>query len=127
MKEFLPLGSQLMGGGQSEHSYNAKSGMAVIIGNATNKILFLDIRNKYCSVCAIAERKGQEVPQHRCFKNWEGSSSAMESDILVEGFRSTEEMHGVRYMWLLGDGDSSVLANVKTKGPPWGKHVQEEE
>ena len=40
-----------------KHSYNAKSGMAVIIGNATKKILFMGVRNKYCSVCSVAERR----------------------------------------------------------------------
>ncbi len=33
----------------------------------------------------------------------------MESDILVEGFRQAEQTHGVCYMHLAGDGDSSVL------------------
>ena len=40
------------------HSYKAKSGVAVIIGYATQKILFLVVRNKYCTVCSIAKRKG---------------------------------------------------------------------
>ncbi len=45
-----------------KHSYNAKSGVGVIIGNATKKLLFVGVRNKYCCVCAVAERKQQPPP-----------------------------------------------------------------
>ena len=106
-----------------KHSYNAMSGVAVIIGNATKKLLFLTVRNKYCSVCAVAENKGVPPKQHKCYKNWDGSSSAMESDMIVEGFRAAETMHGVRYMRMVGDGDSSVHANIQTNVSGWGRHV----
>ena len=45
-----------------EHSYNAKSGVAVIIGQETGKLVHIGVRNKYCTACA------QEIPkdQHRC-------------------------------------------------------------
>lgn len=31
-----------------KHSYNAKSGVVIIIGKETKKLLFLGIQNKYC-------------------------------------------------------------------------------
>ena len=37
-----------------KHSYNAKSGVAVIFGHEIRKLLFLSVRNKFCSVCAVA-------------------------------------------------------------------------
>ena len=37
----------------------------------------------------------------------------MESDILVEGFRLSEQAHGIRYMREIGDGDSSLMANLQ--------------
>ena len=37
----------------------------------------------------------------------------MESDILVEGFRSSEQAHGICYMRVIGDGDSSLMANLQ--------------
>lgn len=95
-----------------KHSYNAKFGVAVIIGQHTKKLLYLGVRNKYCSVCSIAENAGKEKPTHQCYKNWTASSPAMESDILVEGFRHAESTHGVWYMFLVGDGDSSVLSSI---------------
>ena len=36
----------------------------------------------------------------------------METDIAVEGFRQAEITHGVWYMRLVGDGDSSVLTSI---------------
>ena len=33
-------------------------------------------------------------------------------------------MHGVRYLWFIGDGDSSVFHAVVTGVPSYGRHVQ---
>ena len=105
-----------------KHSYNAKSGVAVIFGLYTKKLLFLGVRNKYCSVCAVAEHKEQTAPQHVCYRNWNGSSCAMESDIIAEGFRLSETTHGVRYLKVVGDGDSSVMATIR-QAVSLGRHV----
>ena len=107
-----------------KHSYNAKSGVAVIIGIHTKKLLFLGVRNKYCSTCSIAKTSGKEIPTHVCFRNWNGSSPAMETDIVVEGFRQAESTHGERYMRLVGDGDSSVLTSIHQRVPVWGRFVR---
>ena len=124
----IPAITVIADGGWSKrshkHSYNAKSGVAVIIGSRTKKLLFLGVRNKYCSTCSIAENAGKEAPVHMCYRNWNGSSPAMESDILVEGFRQAETTHGVRYMHLIGDGDSSVLSSIHERVPVWGRYVR---
>ena len=39
-----------------KHSYNANSGVGVIFGAATKALLFIGVRNKYCSICAINNR-----------------------------------------------------------------------
>ena len=107
-----------------KHSYNAKSGVAVIIGQHTKKLLYFGIRNKYCTTCSIAKNSKKEPPTHKCYRNWNSSSPAMESDILVEGFKQAESVHQVRYMFLIGDGDSSVLHSIHTKVPVWGRYIQ---
>lgn len=60
--EGIPAISVTVDGGWSkrshQHSYNAKSGVAVVIGNVTKKLLYLGVRNKYCSVCAVAANRG---------------------------------------------------------------------
>lgn len=37
----------------------------------------------------------------------------MESDIIAEGFRLSEQLYGLRYMFVIGDGDSSVMATIR--------------
>ena len=47
-----------------KHSYNANSGVGVIFGAVTKCLLFIGVRNKYCSVCSIASRKDEEPQPH---------------------------------------------------------------
>ena len=107
-----------------KHSYNSLSGVTIIIGKETGKILFMGVRNKYCSRCAQAENKNTEPPKHHCFKNWTGSSSSMETDILVEGFQKAESQHGLHYTRSVGDGDSSVYPNLIAKVPGYGYAIR---
>ena len=86
--------------------------MGIIFGATTKKLLYVGVRNKYCCVCSIAKNRGVEVGSHTCFKNWSGSSCAMEPDIITEGFQRSEEMHQLRFTQLVGDGDSSVFYSV---------------
>ena len=52
----VPAITVVVDGGWSKrshkHSYNAKSGVAIIIGQATGKLLHIGVRNKYCTACA---------------------------------------------------------------------------
>ena len=120
----VPAITVVVDGGWSKrshkHSYNAKSGVAVIIGQETGKLLHIGVRNKYCSAYA------QEIPkdQHRCYKNWDASSSEMETDIILEGFVQAEQVHGVRYMRFIGDGDRSVYPTLLANVPDWGSDIR---
>ena len=111
------------GWGLVKEEPQTKSGVAIIIGRETKRLLFLGIRNQYCSTCSIAHNCNKSVPPHKCYKNWTESSCAMQSDILVAGFRASEATHGVRYMEVIGDGDSSVLAAIRSQ-VIWGPYVQ---
>ena len=128
--EDIPACTVVVDGGWSKrshkHSYNANLGVDVIFGLHTKKLLFIGVRNKYCSTCCIAQYKKALVPPHKCYKNWTGSSCSMEADIIVEGFKLSESMHGLRYMWMIGDGDSSVHHSI-TIDVPYGRHVQKME
>ncbi len=70
-----------------KHSYNANSGVGIIVGKATGKLLHVGVRNKFCSACA------QNIPKekHHCFKNWEASSSEMETDANCRGIYCCRE------------------------------------
>lgn len=82
------------------------------MGKNTKKVLFVGTRNKYCLVCMKAENEGRESYPHKCFKNWEGSSAAMEADIIVEGFNKSIQNYGLKYLSCIADGDSSVYAKI---------------
>ena len=90
----------------------------------TKKLLYMGVRNKYCSVCAQAESLGKEAPEHDCYKNWTGSSSSMESDIIVQGFQEAESKDGLRYINFVGDGDSSVYPSLIAGVPQWGHAIR---
>ena len=115
----IPRITVIVDGGWSKrahkHSYNAKSGVGIIIGKETGKILFMGVRNKYCTICHNAS--GGTIPEHTCFLNWDQSSSAMETDIIVEGFCQSETQHGLHYTEFIGDGDSSVHPTLVRKVP----------
>lgn len=108
----VPAITVIVDGGWSKrahkHSYNAKSGVGVIIGMKTKKLLHVGIRNKFCTACV----QGHAKESHVCYKNWDKSSSEMESDIILEGFCKAEQTHGVRYTHFIGDGDSSHFCSM---------------
>lgn len=82
----------------------------------------MGIRNKFCSVCQKAESDKKDVSVHKCFKNWEGTSTSMEPDIIVEGFHQSMPIHNVIYNKLISDGDSSVMKKLLL-AKPYGPDV----
>ncbi len=62
--------------------------------------------------------------EHACYRNWNASSSEMETDIVLEGFLEAERVHGVRYTQFIGDGDSSVYLTLLTSVPGWGHIIK---
>ena len=86
-----------------KNKYDAKSGTATIIGYRTNKILWTATREKACAVCDYAAKKKKAAArEHKCAKNWTRGSTAMEADIILEGFKSSMEMHKLRFTKMIG-------------------------
>jgi len=100
-------------------AYDSLSGVGAIIGYHIKKVLFIGIRNKFCTVCNMAERKSLEPKSHKCYKNFDSkaSSTSMESDTIVEGFKCSLEMHGLIYKTVIANGDSSVYQSIKNNAP----------
>lgn len=96
--------------------YNALSGVAAIVGYYTKKVLHMGVRNKFCFVCARSSDENIKL-DHECFKNWTESSSSMEANIIVEGFKQSETEYGVIYSHLIADGDSSCYAKILQARP----------
>ncbi|XP_054259250.1 uncharacterized protein LOC128983994 [Macrosteles quadrilineatus] len=102
------------------HGMSSKSGVDIIIGAETKKILFLGVKNKFCFTCSNSRKKRQD---HICYKNYTGPSTGMESSVIVEGFKRSEEDYGLIYKYYIGDGDSSVFARIQ-EGCQYGRFVQ---
>ncbi len=92
--------------------FNSLSGCAVIIGLRTRKVIWFGVRNKYCHICKIAQKKTTPVRDHNCNQNYSGPSSGMESDIILEGFKKSEE-EGARFYKFIADGDSSTYKAIR--------------
>lgn len=75
-------------------------------------------------MCNRSKYKNIPVPEHQCFKNWNGTSTGMESTIILEGFCRSIEMHNLKYLKLVGDGDSSVYHKI-TSTRPYGNVMVE--
>ncbi|CAH2100195.1 unnamed protein product [Euphydryas editha] len=108
-------------------NYKALSGAAAIVGRRYGEVLFLGIKNKYCLVCARAEKKQTAAPEHVCFKNYTGSSSGMESEIICQGFETSVLMYNVIYGRLIADGDSATYAKILARNPYQNHTVQKVE
>jgi len=52
-------------------------------------------------VCQATKKNGNET-NHLCYKNWNSPSTAMEADIIVDGFKQSLTMHGLIYSQLIG-------------------------
>lgn len=89
------------------------------MGYKTKKVLYIGVRNKHCSVCQKSETQNRPPSEHVCYKNWTGTSTAMEADIIVDGFRQSIKMHNLIYSQIIGDGDSSVIKKNSTIKTLW--------
>ena len=107
-------------------TYDSLSGVGAIIGYHTGKVLFVGIRNKFCTVYDIAQRGGTEPKLHKCYKNFDrnASSTSMKSDAIVEGFKCSLEMHGLIYKMVVADGNSNVFKSIRDNDPYRDRGVQ---
>lgn len=92
-------------------NFTSLSGCAVIIGVRTNKVIYFDVKNKYCHICKMAQSKNNDVREHKCNANYTGPSSSMETSIVIEGFKACEKL-GLRFKEYVADGDSSTYKNI---------------
>lgn len=92
-------------------NFTSLSGCAVIIGVRTNKVIYFDVKDKYCHVCTIAKSKNEEPKEHICNTNYVGPASSMETTIVVEGFQACEKL-GLRFKEYVADGDSSTYKAI---------------
>jgi hypothetical protein len=68
-------------------SFNSLSGHAFLIDVVTGKIIAMQVYSKQCHKCCDYMKKGlssEQFPEHKCPKNYEGSSKGMEATAALE-------------------------------------------
>lgn len=94
--------------------YSSLSGCAAIVGLQTKKIIYFGVKNKYCNICTKSYAKNCPPNQHTCNINYEGPSSGMETEVIVEGFEYCEKF-GARFHKIVSDGDSSAFKEISER------------
>lgn len=94
------------------NNFSSSAGCAAIIGIRTNKIIYLDVKSKYCHICKIAQSQNTPPNKHECNANYSGPSTGMETVIIVEGFKYCAEK-GARFNKFISDGDSSTYKALR--------------
>ena len=79
----------------SGRSFNSASGHATAVGKHTRKVVGYAVRAKACRTCRVAKRRHKQPEKHECVHNWDGSSKAMEPDMVVQIIKDSKA-HGVK-------------------------------
>lgn len=74
-------------------------------------------------MCKTAKFQKRPSKDYKCNKNWDSSSSSMESDILAQGVKWLAEGHIVLYTKIIGDGVFSSMKNIREKVAFSSRHI----
>ena len=96
----------------SGRSYSSASGHATAVGSHTGKCVGYAVRAKACRTCRVAKQKNIPPKQHECVHNWNGSSKAMEPDMVIQMLKDSEA-RGVKVRRLIGDEDTTTIARAR--------------
>lgn len=88
--------------------HNSLNGVVTAISGSSSKVIDARILTKYCR-CRGRLKNDHDDP---CIHNYAGGSGGMEVEGIREMFRASQENYGIRYKYLLGDGDSSAFPTV---------------
>lgn len=106
--------------GWHKRGFTSKYGVGCVIDVITGLVIDFEVLSKYCRVCETQKRKTSEesdefeawylTHQPLCQANYDGSSSAMETEAAERMWRRSEDM-GFRYTSIISDGDSKTHEN----------------
>lgn len=80
-----------------DDNFQVEDRVAAIVGQKFGEVLFIGVKNKYCIICAKAQKRKESPKEHSCYKNFEGPSSGMEAAIIYEGFKKSIELYDIMY------------------------------
>lgn len=106
--------------------HSSKVGAASVIGCETGKVLGVGTRSKVCKSCQYWDRADKNSEKYRqwrathdnvCTQNHDGSSGAMEKDIVKDIFCSSANKYNLRFTRFIGDGDTNSFKTVHDAQP----------
>ena len=97
--------------------YDSLSGHAFMIGARSKKIIDCNVSSKLCMKCFHAKRTNKKAKAHRCPKNYDASSKAMEADAALQLYKSLyDNSQGtIALQSIVADDDSSMRAKLRHK------------
>lgn len=110
-------------GSWQRHGFKSKNGYYTVTYFDTGKVLDTEVLTKFCSGCLkIKPKDTVKKIQHEinCVKNYEGACGGMESAAAVSMFSRSVAEKGVRYVEMLGDGDSKACVQ---RAQPYGPNL----
>ena len=97
----------------SGRRYDSSSGHAFIIGARRKGIIGMVLYSKTCRKCDAAEKRREEVEEHGCQKNFEGSSKSMEDSAILKMVEDSFYNRFFIIYIIISDDDSIMKAVLK--------------
>lgn len=110
----------------SKRGFSSLIGITTLIGKNTSKMLDYFVSSKTCKTCEVMRAKLDRVTfklwyesehSEECSANYEGSSGGMEVQGIIKMFQNSENLHGAKYAYYIGDGDSKTFTNLLDAKP----------
>jgi len=114
-------------GSWAKRGFSSLLGFVSLIGQFTNKILDVIVKSSICKGCQhlaqldpFESKALYEDHKSECMANHKGSVGKMEVDGVLDMFKRSEELYGVKYTKYIGDGDSKTHKNLIDNKPYGG-------
>ncbi|CAD6241446.1 GSCOCG00009254001-RA-CDS, partial [Cotesia congregata] len=111
----IPLVKVITDGVYDKRSYrggkhDSLGASVAVIGCATQKVIDVEVVNKYCYTCRVHQNRNCEPPAHKCFMNYDRkkSSSSMEPHATAILFNRSLKLHGIIYSVMVSDDDTDI-------------------
>ncbi|XP_028966736.1 uncharacterized protein LOC100901629 [Galendromus occidentalis] len=105
-------------GSWQKRGFTSLNGLLTATSFYTGKVLDVSVLSEYCR----CPGKTSNIHDEKCYANFQGVSGAMELDGAKEIYRRSVQLHGIRYVKYLGDGDSKAY-NAVVSDEPYGNGV----
>ena len=119
-------------GSWQRRGFSSLNGLVTVIANDIGKCIDYRVKTKNCHACKLW--KGKKRPKadhfhkyHKSLLNRTGSFGMMESNGILECFKSSVEKRQLRYLTYIGGGDTKSYQNVVGADPYPGYSINKAE